>query len=396
MPRSTPRTRRPEGLTSGRRYEVITGTGRKQSLTFLRTAAGLLAGLLAALALASCGGDSGQDVTEEPPAEAPASQTPAPAQSQAAEEVIAKGLEAPWSIAFHERTPLISERDSGRILELDESGETREIASIEGVTPMGEGGLLGIAVHDGYLYAYFTAGDENRIERFELSGKPGGLQLGPAEPVLGGLPAGAIHNGGRIAFGPDGMLYATVGDTGDADTAQNRGSLGGKILRLTPEGEVPADNPFKGSPVYSYGHRNPQGIAWRGETMYASEFGQDTWDELNVIEPGRNYGWPEVEGKGGGEGFTDPVQQWSPAEASPSGIAIAGGSIYIANLRGERLRVVPIGDTSKASERFVGKYGRIRDAVRSPDGEVWLLTNNTDGRGSPSPGDDRILRIPAE
>jgi glucose/arabinose dehydrogenase len=191
-------------------------------------------------------------------------------------------------------------------------------------------------------------------------------------------------------------LYATAGDAGNRSSAQDLGSLSGKILRMTPDGQVPADNPFEGSLVYSYGHRNPQGIAWdRDGTLYASEFGQNTWDELNVIEPGGNYGWPEVEGIAGRDGFIDPVQQWKPAQASPSGIAIAADAIHIANLRGQRLRDVPLNDLAASSERFTGKYGRLRDVVVAPDGALWVLTNNTDGRGDPSPGDDRILRIPA-
>ena len=307
---------------------------------------------------------------------------------------VTSGLEATWSIAFDGDTVLVSERDSGRILELVDGGKQREVGTIDEATPMGEGGLLGIAVHDDYLYAYFTAGDENRLERYELTGEPGSLSLGEAETLLEGLASASYHNGGRIAFGPDGMLYATVGDAGNSEAAQARGSLSGKILRLTPDGNVPEDNPFDGSPVYSLGHRNAQGLAWDEDgTMYASEFGQDTWDELNVIEPGNNYGWPTVEGIAEDDRFTDPVQQWSPADASPSGMAIADGSIWIANLRGERLREVPLDDTSSSTEHLVGEYGRLRDVAVSADGSLWVLTNNTDGRGTPGPDDDRILRF---
>ncbi|MCC3270597.1 PQQ-dependent sugar dehydrogenase [Arthrobacter gengyunqii] len=316
----------------------------------------------------------------------------------AAAEIIAAGLDAPWSIAFHEGTPLVSERDSARILELDDNGSSREAGIIEGAGAGGgnggEGGLLGIAVKDGYLYSYFTAGGENRIERRELSGAAGSLNLGLPETILNGIGAGPIHNGGRLAFGPDGMLYATTGDAGNRDSAQDTGSLSGKILRMLPDGGVPEDNPFPGSLVYSYGHRNPQGIAWDTEgVLYASEFGQNTWDELNVIQPGGNYGWPEVEGTAGAEGFIDPVQQWAPADASPSGITVVGDSIYVANLRGERLREVPLADSDASTEYLTGEYGRLRDVVGTPAGDVWVLTNNTDGRGSPEPGDDRILRF---
>lgn len=308
---------------------------------------------------------------------------------------IVEGLAAPWSIAFHEGTALISERDSARIVEVSDDGRLRDVAVVDGVAPRGEGGLLGIEVFADWLYVSSTAAEENRVQRFALSGEPGSLALGAAETILSGLPAAANHNGGRIAFGPDGMLYVTVGDAGERQSAQDPGSMSGKILRVTPDGEVPEDNPFPGSPVYSLGHRNPQGLAWADDgTLYASEFGQDTWDELNVIEPGGNYGWPEVEGIAGRDGFIDPVQQWAPESASPSGIAIAAGSIFIANLRGERLREVPLDDLSASAEYFVGELGRLRDVVVAPDGALWVLTNNTDGRGDPRDGDDRVIRVP--
>lgn len=307
--------------------------------------------------------------------------------------MLASGLEAPWSIAFDGETALLSERDSGRIFELDGDGAQREVGAIAGVTPMGEGGLLGITVREGFLYAYLTAEEDNRLERFELTGEPGSLGLGEPEVIFDGVPSASYHNGGRIAFGPDDMLYVTVGDAGNSQDAQDLDSLAGKILRLTPDGEVPSDNPFDGSPVYSFGHRNPQGLAWDDNTMYATEFGQDTWDELNVIEAGLNYGWPTVEGVADDDRFVDPIQQWSPDDASPSGMTIAAGSIWIANLRGERLREVPLGDTSSSSEHLVSEHGRLRDVVVAADGSLWVVTNNTDGRGDPGPDDDCVLRI---
>ncbi len=349
---------------------------------------GILTALVVSLLLASCGGESSEE-----PAPNPQPQDP-PAVGEV--ETVTEDLEAPWSITFYEGTPLVSERDSTRILELDEGGEKREVATIGGVAPSGEGGLLGITVRDDYLYAYFTASGENRIERFEITGDAGSLGLGQPEMILDEIPASSIHNGGRVAFGPDGMLYATVGDAGNSDNAQDLDSPSGKILRMTPDGRVPKDNPFDGSLVYSLGHRNPQGIAWDGDTLYSSEFGQDTWDELNVIEAGGNYGWPEVEGMADQDEYVDPVQQWAPEEASPSGMTISGDSIYIANLRGERLREVPLNDLSSSTERFTDEYGRLRDAVVTPEGSLWVLTNNTDGRGVPTTGDDRIISVPAE
>lgn len=317
-------------------------------------------------------------------------------------EVIASGLEAPWSVVFVGDTPLVSERDSGRILEISSDGDAREVARLDEVAATGEAGLHGLAVRDDELYAFYAAGDENRIERFDLLGEAGSLSLGEPETVLDGLPTGSFHNGGRLAFGPDGMLYATLGDTGDRDSAQDRQALSGKILRMSPDGEVPEDNPFDDSLVFSMGHRNPQGIAWDEQgTMYASEFGQDTWDELNVIEAGGNYGWPEVEGgagedgagEGGSDDFTDPVQQWPPSEASPSGMAVTDQSILIAGLRGQRLHEVPLDDLSTSTQLWAGEHGRLRDVAQAPDGSLVVATNNTDGRGEPGPDDDRLLRF---
>lgn len=259
----------------------------------------------------------------------------------------------------------------------------------------GEGGLLGITVRDGYLYAYFTAGAENRIQRYPITGEGASARLGAAQTLLGGIPSRSNHNGGRLAFGPDGMLYATTGDAGTSSRAQDLNSLAGKILRLAPNGRVPADNPFAGSYVYSYGHRNVQGLAWAGDgTLYASEFGENTWDELNIIKAGGNYGWPAAEGKAGDAKYIDPVQQWPTAEASPSGIAISGANLYIANLRGERLRKVPLSAPGTSTAFYTRQYGRLRDVVAAPDGRLYLLTNNTDGRGVPQSGDDRILSVP--
>ncbi|MGI5219890.1 PQQ-dependent sugar dehydrogenase [Nocardia sp. CA-290969] len=361
-------------------------------MTGRRRFTGLIAPALAAGVLAACTPGPGTD-----PAGPPSTGTPAGSPSSSPDRTvttITTGLAAPWSIAFYGETPLVSERDSGRILELGTDGTPREAGVIAGVAASGEGGLQGIAVRDGSLYAYYTAGSENRIERFELTGAPGALGLGAGETLLADIPAARFHNGGRIAFGPDGMLYATVGDAGDRGSAQERAALTGKILRMTPDGRAPADNPFPGSLVYSYGHRNPQGLAWSADgTLYASEFGQDTWDELNVIEPGGNYGWPEVEGIAGRDGFRDPVQQWRPADASPSGMAVQDGSIYLANLRGGRLRQIPLDDPATSTEHLAGEYGRLRDVTVAPDGSLWVLTNNTDGRGNPAPGDDRILRV---
>ncbi|MFB7250458.1 PQQ-dependent sugar dehydrogenase [Microbacterium sp. NPDC056234] len=325
--------------------------------------------------------------------------TSAPADGVAATpgpvSIVADGLHVPWSLTFHEDAALVSERESARILEIGGDGALREVGTIADVQPRGEGGLLGIAAHDGHLYVYLTAEQENRIDRYELTGRAGELGLGSAETLVAGIEAGTNHNGGRIAFGPDGMLYVTTGDAGNRSAAQDLDSLSGKILRITPDGAIPDDNPFAGSAVYSYGHRNPQGLTWDEDgLLYASEFGQDTWDELNLIEPGGNYGWPDAEGAADLSGRIDPLAQWAPADASPSGIAIVEDTVFVANLRGERLREVPLSDSAASMDRFVGEYGRLRDVVVAPDGALWVITNNTDGRGDPHTDDDRVIRIP--
>lgn len=309
--------------------------------------------------------------------------------------VVVDGLAAPWSMAVVGESVLVSERDSARILEVSPSGAAREVAVVDGVVHGGEGGLLGLASDGESLYVYSTAADGNRVQRYPLRGGPGSYSLGDAESVIDGMPSGSHHNGGRIGFGPDGMLYVANGDTSDEATAQDPASLAGKILRLSPDGSIPADNPDPGSPVYSLGHRNVQGFAWSEDgTMFASEFGKNHLDELNVIEPGGNYGWPDVEGTGGGSrGYVDPVQTWSTDAASPSGIAIVDETILIANLRGEVLRAVPVADPSTSAELYAGDYGRLRDVTAGPDGTVFVLTNNTDGRGSPRDGDDRIVSL---
>lgn len=328
------------------------------------------------------------------PSAPPSSTVPVVTSSGAPVDVVT-GLDAPWSVAFLDGTTLISTRDRGEVLEVTAGGGTRVVGTVPDVTPRGEGGLLGIAVDDrSRLYTYATTREGNRIDRFALTGEPGSLGLGPREPVLDGIPAANNHDGGRLAFGPDGMLYATTGDAGVPTDARDLGSLAGKVLRMTPDGGVPEDNPYPGSVVWTSGHRNPQGLAWDDAgTLYATEFGQDTWDELNVLTPGADYGWPEVEGIAGREGFADPVQQWSPDDASPSGMAYVDGSLVIANLKGAVLRVVPTDDLAASVELYAGAYGRLRDVVVAPDGSLLVVTSNTDGRGSPGSGDDRVLAV---
>ncbi|WP_433204441.1 PQQ-dependent sugar dehydrogenase [Nocardia sp. CA-107356] len=323
--------------------------------------------------------------------------TPSGAPDLDAGQEIVRGIDVPWGLAFlPDGDALVAERDTGRILRVRSGHAPEQVYRVPGVVARGEGGLLGLAVapdyaETRYVYAYFTAADDNRIVRFRLDGQP--------EVIFDGIAKAGNHNGGRIAFGPDGMLYAGTGDAAQGNRSQDPASPNGKILRLTPDGAPAPGNPTPGSPVYSLGHRNVQGLAWdRAGRLFAAEFGQNTFDEINLIEPGRNYGWPAVEGMGGTDrGFTDPQVIWKPADASPSGIAISGDTLYVAALRGERLWTVPLHDgTLGAPQAHVRDLGRLRTVVVAPDGALWLTTSNTDGRGDVRAGDDRIIRFPAQ
>ncbi|HEX5947908.1 MAG TPA: PQQ-dependent sugar dehydrogenase [Acidimicrobiales bacterium] len=321
-----------------------------------------------------------------------------PAQTAPEVRTVATDLAVPWGIDFlPDGHALVTERDSARLLDVSPAGQVTTVATVVGVQPGGEGGLLGLAVSptfasDRYVYLYFTAASDNRIVRVTYANG----QIGPQQVVLSGLPKGTIHNGGRIAFGPDGMLYAGVGETGNTGLSQDLSSLGGKILRITPTGAPAPGNPF-GTRVWSYGHRNVQGLAWDDEgRLFATEFGQNTLDEINRIEPGNNYGWPIVEGPGGGSAYTDPLVTWTPAEASPSGAAIVDDSLWVAGLRGRRLWQVPLtgdGGVGTPVAHLAGEYGRLRNAAAAPDGTLWVTTSNRDGRGTPTTGDDRILAL---
>ncbi|WP_233205996.1 sorbosone dehydrogenase family protein [Cryobacterium sp. Y82] len=378
---------------------------------FGRAAATASAALLV-LALAACSADAPRatPMTSTPAQPAPSATGTVPGDLTPVHPVgepvvIASGLQAPWSILrLPDGATLISERDTTRVRELLADGSLREAGTIEAAEPNGEGGLLGLAFladeaapgGAGWVYAYFSTATDNRIERMPLAGGPGSHTLGASTLVLDSIPRAGNHNGGRIAFGPDGLLYATAGDAGDTANAQNPNSLGGKILRLTPTGGVPNDNPFN-TLVYSFGHRNPQGLAWdsRGQ-LWASEFGQNTWDELNRIVPGANYGWPHVEGQAGDAAYIDPQQQWPTDQASPSGITIVNDTIFMASLRGQRLWSIPVtgpSSTAAPTEWFVHDYGRLRDVVSGPAGTLWFVSNNTDGRGFPAAGDDRLFQV---
>nr|WP_309238045.1 PQQ-dependent sugar dehydrogenase [Streptomyces albidus (ex Kaewkla and Franco 2022)] len=383
---------------------------RSRYLPSIRAAGAGLAAL--ALLASGCSDDSGTpskessrpaSPSEEPSPDGTASAAPAKG-SVKVERTITTGLRAPWGLApLPGGDLLISTRNSGKIFRVDgRNGKKTELGQVPGVGASGEGGLLGIAVPPDdakMIYAYFTTESDNRIVRMLYdSKKPRGDQLGAPDTILKGIPRGEIHNGGRIAFGPDKMLYAGTGESGEGGLAQDKDSLGGKILRMTPDGEPPGQgNPQSDSVVYSYGHRNVQGLDWDGDKrLWASEFGQNTWDELNLIRPGKNYGWPDAEGKTGRSGFVDPLEQWRPADASPSGLAVAEGSVWMAGLRGERLWRIPLKGTKPAArpQSFLdGRYGRLRTVVSDGADHLWLVTNETDSRGTPEKGDDRILKL---
>lgn len=326
---------------------------------------------------------------------------------------VAEGLDNPWSIAFlPDDTALVSERDTGVIRSIaagaggaGPSGVPPVLGVVPGVVHGGEGGLLGLVASpdfatDRLLYAYFTAGDGNRVSRFEL----GPQGLGAEQPVLTRIPSAGNHNGGRIKFGPDGMLYVGTGDAANRDASQDPDSPAGKILRLDPADEgVTLPVEASGGLAYTSGHRNVQGLAWDADgRMWATEFGPDRDDELNLVEPGANYGWPAVTGAEG-EGFTPAVHVWpSTADASPSALAIVEGVAYAACLRGQRLWRLPLPEPGReteaggtlpgAAEFLRGGYGRLRDVVVAPRGaaagdrpELWVATNEG--------GASRILRV---
>ena len=316
----------------------------------------------------------------------------------AAPTVIATDIQMPWGMAFLPGgDALITERQTSRVLRLRKGQPPQLVRTIpDMVLPPGDGGLLGLDIsprfaRDKLVYVLYNAvGGETRIARFKLGSDA------PVEIVLA-FPRGEGHSGGRLKFGPDGMLYATTGDGHIEGSSQDVNNLNGKILRITPDGRPAPGNPFRNSPVWSYGHRNLEGLAWDAQgRLFASEFGEDAVDEINLIRPGRNYGWPMVEGTGDTQNgrLTNPLITFPTSEAGPAGIAISGNTLYVAGLTGQRLFTIPLhnGRLGEPTEHLAGVYGRLRTVEIAPDGSLWLTTSNQPRQ--PRENDDHVLRFP--
>jgi glucose/arabinose dehydrogenase len=367
----------------------------------VRVAALILA--LVGIVLAGCGGGDDDESPAPSTSGGGGTTTTGGGTSQSAElgepEVVATGLQVPWGMDWlPDGDVLVAERTTGRILRIPKGGGdpvvAKDLPNVD--RNIGEGGLLGIAVSPDYesdkqIYAYYTGAQDNRVVHFSLDANE--------TPIITGIFRSTNHDGGRIAFGPDGKLWITTGDGLEGSRSQDPGNPGGKILRIEPDGSIPSDNPDPKLPYWTLGHRNVQGLAWDDDgRLWAPEFGESATDEVNLIQKGRNYGWPEVEGDGGTQGgkFTNPVVTWPVSEASPSGMAYARGNLWVGALRGQRLWRIPVeGDALGEPEALLeGDFGRIRTVALGPDGALWLTTSNRDGRGDPSDDDDRVIRIP--
>jgi glucose/arabinose dehydrogenase len=312
-------------------------------------------------------------------------------------EAVAENLQVPWSINKLGDTFYLSERP-GTIVKVENGTVKRQKVTLKkGLSQASEAGLLGFVLAPDFqqtnkAFAYYTyengTGQFNRIVELTVRND----EWIEGRLLLDNIPSGRFHHGGRLKIGPDGKLYATAGDAAATpEIAQDLKSLGGKILRLNLDGSIPEDNPFGNSYVYSYGHRNPQGMAWdQGGTMYASEHGPSAHDEINVIEPGKNYGWPEIMGNNTKPGMETPLFQSGDNTWAPSGMAVHNGKLYVATLRGNALR--EFDPAAKTTREVVTGVGRIRDVLIEGD-YVYFITNNTDGRGIPAEGDDKLYRV---
>ena len=315
------------------------------------------------------------------------------------DRTLVEDLEVPWGIAFlASGGALVGERGTGRVLRVDPDGRTRTLGTVAGVAAPsgpGEGGLLGLALAPGdeeTLFAHLTSASDDRVVRVSLAGG----RVGRPRPVLTGIPTSTHHHGGRLLFDRDGMLLVSTGDAEQAELAQDRGSLAGKILRIRPDGDAAPGNPF-GNRTWSYGHRNVEGLALDDAgRLWATEFGDKEADELNLVRRGRNHGWPRVEGRSDDRRYASPAATWSPTSScSPAGLAIAGSTAFVGALQGRCLFAVPLEGSSAGRPRawFTGDHGRLRSVAQAPDGALWVTTSNTDGRVQPGRHDDKILRV---
>ena len=309
-------------------------------------------------------------------------------------DVLAENLSIPWAMDFLPNNTMIFTQRGGAVSLLD-NGVVKNVGNIS-VTAVGESGLLGVAVdpefsQNKYIYLYYTSSRGNRISRFVLTDK-----LQNETILLDNIPSASIHNGGRIKFGPDGKLYITTGDANNRSSAQDINSLSGKILRMNKDGSVPADNPYKNY-VYTLGNRDPQGLAWNPNNgiLYESEHGDIQNDEINILVSGGNYGWPIYQGNNNAQGYISPLIVYTNFTLAPSGMAFYNNKLYVAGLRGSQVRQINLSDngTSVAGQQSLfTQFGRIRDVV-AHNGYIYICTSNTDGRGIPQIGDDKIIRI---
>lgn len=314
-------------------------------------------------------------------------------------EVVAENLEIPWEIAFLPDGDFLVTERPGRLIRI---GRDKKVYQIKGVAHVGEGGLLGLALHpnfpqNNFIYLYFTTREggiiSNRVERYRLEND----KLQDKQIILSGIPGAQVHDGGRIAFGPDGYLYITTGEAGQKNLSQNKDNLGGKILRIEDDGSPPIDNPF-GNEIYSWGHRNSQGLAWdQNGRLWATEHGRSGaasgLDELNLIEKGKNYGWPEIQGDETKTGMEKPVIHSGPTTTwAPAGAAFVNSSIFFAGLRGEALYEYKI-SSGELKIHFKSRFGRIRAVVLGPNNSLYISTSNRDGRGTIQQGDDKIIKV---
>ncbi|MGI5211840.1 PQQ-dependent sugar dehydrogenase [Plantactinospora sp. CA-290183] len=360
--------------------------------------------LIAALALAACSPDH-QPMANPGNGQPSATRGDGPVATLGEPTELANGLNAPWGLTFlPDGSALVSQRITGDIVRVPAGGgRPQTVGAVPGVVASSEGGLLGIAASpdfatDRTVYASVSGARENAIVALRVADDFGSLRQDRV--LLGGIQTADRHHGGRIVIGPDGNLWIGTGDAFQPESAADDAALNGKVLRIRPDGSIPRDNPSPNSPIYSSGHRNVQGIAFGPDgTAYGSELGHRTWDEVNVLRPGQDYGWPETEGVQGGTGVP-PIFTVHPDDASPSGVAYAAGSLWIGALGGQRLWQLPVAGsaaTGDAVEHFEGDHGRIRTVEVAPDGALWLVTSNTDratwGGTDARPGDDRILRV---